>query len=87
MAGNTAYNGVLEAWDGVLEQKKKGRKSVDWYMEELTKMDKKILNAFISAYNILHLSLGYDGIPSAKIAQTGLECAEQIIKWAEQKTA
>jgi hypothetical protein len=87
MAGNTAYNGVLEALDGVLEQKKKGRKSVDWYKEELTKMDKKILNAFVAAYDTLHLSLGYDGNPSAKIAQTGLEYAEQIIKWAEQKVA
>lgn len=87
MAGNTAYNGVLEALDALIIEKLKGRKSVSWYKEKLSKMDKKVLNAFISAYDILHLSMGYDGIPSAKIANTGLEYAEQIIDWVEMKTA
>jgi len=87
MAGNTAYNGVLEALDALIIEKLKGRKSVSWYKEKLSKLDKKVLNAFISAYDILHLSMGYDGIPSAKIANTGLEYAEQIIDWVEMKTA
>lgn len=87
MAGNTAYNGVLEALDALIIEKLKGRKNVNWYKEKLSKMDKKVLNAFISAYDILHLSMGYDGIPSAKIANTGLEYAEQIIDWVEMKTA
>lgn len=87
MAGNTAYNGVLEALDALIIDKLKGRKSVSWYKEKLSKMDKKVLNAFISAYDILHLSMGYDGIPSAKIANTGIEYAEQIIDWVEMKTA
>jgi len=87
MAGNTAYNGVLEALDVLITEKLKGRKSVSWYKEKISKMDKKVLNTFISAYDILHLSMGYDGIPSAKIANTGLEYAEQIIDWVEMKTA
>lgn len=79
MAGNTDYNGVLEALDALITEKQNGRKSVSWHKEKLSKMDKKVLNAFISAYNILHLSKRYDGIPSVKIANTGLEYAEQII--------
>ena len=87
MAGNTAYNGVLEALDALITEKLKGRKSVSWYKEKLSKLDKKVLNAFISAYDILHLSLGYDGIPDASIAKIGLERAEYIIDWVEMKTA
>ena len=85
MAGNTAYNGLLVALDGLFGIKKKGRKSVDWYQEELEKIDRKILNAFNSAYEVLHLSMGYDGVLSAKIAAVGLEEAETIIKWVEAK--
>ena len=85
MAGNTAYNGVLVALDGLLGNKKKGRKSVEWYKEEISKLDKKILYSFSSAYETLHLSMGYDGHPSAKIAADGLEEAEEIIKWVETK--
>ena len=85
MAGNTAYNGVLEALDGLFGIKKKGRKSVDWYQEELGKMDKKVLNAFNVVYNTLHLSMAYDGNLSVVIANEGLKQAETIINWVEAK--
>ena len=85
MAGNTAYNGVLEALDGLFGIKKKGRKSVDWYQDELRKIDKKILNSFNSAYNMLHLLMGYDGELNVKVCKTGLEEAEKIISWVETK--
>ncbi len=81
MAGHTAYSGILVALDGLLGSKKKGRKSVDWYKSELAKMDKKITSAFTNAYDILHLSLGYDGATNVKLAQLGLEEAENIIHW------
>ena len=71
--------------DGLFGLKKKGRKSVDWYQEELGKVDRRILNAFNSAYEVLHLSMGYDGVLSAKIASVGLEEAEKIINWVETK--
>ena len=85
MAGHTAYVGVLVALDSVLGDKKKGRKSVDWYKEELAKRDKKILNAFVVAYDTLHLTMSYDGNLSATISKEGLDLAEQIINWAEQR--
>jgi hypothetical protein len=85
MAGHTAYTGVLVALDGILGNKKKGRKSVDWYKEELSSRDKKILSTFLAAYDILHLSMSYDGVLSANVSKEGLDLAEQIINWAEQK--
>ncbi|PSL26218.1 DUF5618 family protein [Dyadobacter jiangsuensis] len=87
MAGHTAYAGVLEALDVVFGNKKKGRKSVDWYKEELANIDKKVLSNFLIAYDVLHLSMSYDGVLSAAVSKEGLEVAERIIDWAEQKTA
>lgn len=87
MAGHTAYSGILVALDFYYGKKTKGRKSVDWYKDNLRKEDKKTLNYFVSAYDLLHLSLGYDGNPSAKTASTGLEYAEHIINWVAMKTA
>ena len=85
MAGNTAYNGVLVALDGLFGVKKKGRKSVEWYKEELGKIDKKMGNAFSTVYNTLHLDMGYDGLLNVKISNVGLEEAETIINWVETK--
>jgi hypothetical protein len=86
MAGHTAYVGVLVALDELLGKKGKGRKDVDWYEQNLAKQDKKILNAFLTAYQVLHLDMAYDGAKSAKLAATGLEEAETIIDWVEQRT-
>lgn len=86
MAGHTAYAGMLIALDGLLGKKGKGRKDVDWYKQHLAKLDKKILNSFISAYDILHLSMSYDGIPNASVATAGLQEAETIINWVEIRT-
>lgn len=85
MAGHTAYSGVLVALDGLLRIKKKGRKTVDWYQMELAKLDKKMLNKFNAAYELLHLSMGYDGLLNAKVAVLGFEEADSIINWVEQK--
>jgi hypothetical protein len=86
LAGHAAYSGVLLALDGLLGKKNKGRKSVEWYKSELAKVDKKMTSLFDAIYDTLHLSLAYDGNPSAKVAQAGLEDAEKIISWIGQKT-
>jgi len=85
LAGNAAYSGILVALDGYFGIKKKGRKNVDWYQNELAKVDKKVLNAFNTAYEVLHLSMGYDGMPSVKVSAAGFEEAEKIIHWVETK--
>ena len=85
MAGNTAYSGILVALVELYGIKKKGRKILDWYQEELGKVNKKILNSFNSAFNMLHLLMGYDGELNVKVCKTGLEEAEKIISWVETK--
>jgi hypothetical protein len=87
MAGHTAYAGVLVALDELLGKKGKGRKDVDWYKQNLAKLDKKILTTFVAAYDTLHLSMSYDGNPSAVVAAAGLQEAESIINWVEHRTA
>jgi len=87
MAGHTAYTGILLALDVYLGKKGKGRKDVDWYKEHLSKLDKKVLNAFLTAYQVLHLDMAYDGAKSAELAATGLKEAEKIITWLETRTA
>lgn len=92
MAGHTAYVGVLVALDGLLGKKGKGgadlrRKDVDWYKQHLAKLDKRVLNSFVAAYDILHLSMAYDGIPLASVATAGLQEADTIINWVETRTA
>lgn len=88
IAGHTAYTGILLALDELFAGKpKKTRKNVEWYQKELSGIDKKITSDFATAYEILHLSMGYDGIRSVKTAQLGIHEAERIISWVEQRLA
>lgn len=85
MAGHAAYTGVLVALDELLGKKTKGRKDVEWYKEQLAKLDKKLLNSFIAVYYTLHLSMSYDGNPIAGSAMAGLDEAAKIIDWVERR--
>lgn len=87
LAGHAAYTGVLVALDGFFGVKTKKRKDVGWYQEQLASIDKKLLGNFVSAYELLHLYMGYDGALEAGIAQLGLKRADEIIQWVEQRTA
>lgn len=87
MAGHTAYSGVLVALDSFLNVKKKGRKSVEWYQQELLSADKKIRDRFNSAYEILHIFMGYDGVSNSKVVKEGLHEAEEIINWIDIRTS
>ncbi|WP_353722592.1 DUF5618 family protein [Dyadobacter sp. 676] len=84
IAGHTAYSGVLMALDAVLPEKG-SRKSVEWYQKELSAIDKRVLASFLNAYHQLHIGMGYDGNPSAKMANIGLQDAERIIHWVENR--
>jgi hypothetical protein len=48
----------------------------------LTKSIKRVK----TAYQVLYLDMAYDGAKSAKLARTGLEGAEQIIKCERNET-
>lgn len=88
MAGHSVYRGVLIALNELMKQHgilKKTRKHVDDYRDFITKIDRKILNYFNTAYNILHLDMEYDGIGNYEIVKAGIKCAEEIIDWVEKK--
>ncbi|MCL1955688.1 MAG: DUF5618 family protein [Fibromonadales bacterium] len=83
-ACGTAYNGVFVALDALLEikgidlPKKKTRRTIDFYRAAINK-DRKLLNAFNSVYNTLHLSGYYDGETRIKTIQSGFEAAIEVI--------
>ena len=79
-----AYSGLLEGLDGFLllkgiKAKGKERKLVEFYQRNITKIDKKMLNIFVSAYQILHLSGYYDGITKADVIKSGFDDAYTLI--------
>jgi uncharacterized protein (UPF0332 family) len=82
-ACGTAYNGVLIAIDEYLQKKgidkSKGRKSETYYRQQLGVVNRKMLNYYNDAYDILHLSGYYDGTKNKKVVNTGFECANKII--------
>ena len=85
MACNTAWSGVLVAMDKKIPSpKKRKRKSVDDYKKYLATRNRKALSDFVSGYNHLHLYGGYDGELNKKTINTGIELAENIIKWCEK---
>lgn len=78
-----AYNGILKALDGyfLLKQVKspKGRKSIDYYRANVSKIDRKLMNYLNNAYEILHISGYYEGVTSVKTITDGFELANIII--------
>lgn len=88
MAGNTAYNGVLEALDTIVPAPPKGkRKSIEHYQQYLAKKDKKMLALLNDAYNTLHLAMGYDGNLNALVVKGGLDTAGEIIDYVSKMAA
>ncbi|KAA6342921.1 hypothetical protein EZS27_009381 [termite gut metagenome] len=83
IACGAAYHGVLIALDAYLLlkgiEKKKGRKSVEYYNENIGKSDKKLLRHLVVAYDTLHLSGYYDGNLSYDVIKTGFDEAYEII--------
>ena len=81
-ACGTAYNGVLKALEGYLLlmniEKKKGKKSIEYYYEEVGKRNRKLVKDIHDVYQILHLSGYYDGITNVKIITDGFEVAYHI---------
>jgi hypothetical protein len=87
MAGNTAWSGVLIALDGALNVreglKRRQRPEYKDYQEAVAKKDKRMCRALLNAYELLHKSMGYDGVTNYKVVQASLEQAREILDWAE----
>jgi len=60
-------------------QKKRGRKSIEYYRTVLSGMDKKLLNNLNTSYHILHLEGYYEGEKKVKVIEEGFESALTII--------
>jgi hypothetical protein len=88
MAGNTAWNGVLIALDAALGVKKnmkpRQRPDVQDYQIALNRRDSKMNNVFLSAYENLHKSMGYDGNPNYKNVQNSLIDGQRLVEWADK---
>ena len=85
MAGNTLWNGVLLIADAVFHVKTNSRlhPDVDDYRNEISKRDKKLLALFNTAYEILHIYMGYDGNQRKVICSEGIQLANEIIERCE----
>jgi len=82
-ACGTTYSGALKALDFLFDirkvEKRKGRKSIEFYRTILGKMDNKLLKNLNSAYTSLHLAGYYEGETSQVIINGGFEHAITII--------
>lgn len=82
-ACGTAYIGMLKALDFLFDikdvPKKKGRKSIEYYQNNLSGMDKKLLNNLNDAYSILHLEGYYGGIKGVRSIEAGFDYATSVI--------
>jgi len=78
-----AYNAVLKAMDGyfLLKDVKvpKSRKSIEFYRNNTSKIDQKLLGYLNGAYAILHLEGYYDGILVVDAITAGFNVAYKII--------
>ncbi|MBR4918660.1 MAG: DUF5618 family protein [Bacteroidales bacterium] len=80
MAGDTLWKGCLIALDALFSiNKRKGRPDIGKYKEAAAKRDKKLLAFVVNGYNIMHLSMGYDGTKTGKVCDAGFETANAII--------
>ena len=88
MAGNTAWNGILIALDAVLgirsKMKKGQRPDFNDYQAAIAQKDGKMPRILLNAYDLLHKSLGYDGVTNYKIVQDSLAIANSILVWADK---
>ena len=85
MACGTAYSGVLVGLDGYLAIKgiqpnKKVRKTIEYYQYNIGKLDRKMLDHLVSAYQILHLYGYYDGVQNVNVVNEGFNEAKSIIE-------
>jgi Domain of unknown function (DUF5618) len=81
-----AYSGVLFALDyylankGVVAPKSPKKKSIEWYRDNIAKIDRKLLNTLNNVYSILHIDGYYEGINGVKVIQVGFDYADDIVK-------
>ena len=83
-ACGTAYSGILVALDKLFDiknmPKRRGRKSIEYYQNNLGQIDNKLLKNLNTAYRILHLEGYYEGETKIKVIEEGFDSAITIIE-------
>lgn len=89
MAGNTLWNGVLLILDAVFNvtNNKKNRPDINNYRQAISQRDQKLLDHVNVGYDVMHLSMGYDGILKKSICNDGIQIANSIINRCEKLLA
>ena len=84
-AGNYLWLGVLMALDAVFKVRKDRRTRVDInaYLDAIGKRDRKLLNYVNTGYDVMHLSMNYDGVPAKGVSYEGFRLANAIIDRCE----
>ena len=84
-AGNYLWLGVLMALDAVFKVRKDRRTRVDInaYLEAVGKRDRKLLNYVNTGYDVMHLSMTYDGVQAKGVSDEGFRLANTIIDRCE----
>lgn len=84
-AGNYLWLGVLMALDAVFHVRQDRRTRVDIkdYLAAVGKRDKKLLALVNTGYDVMHLSMNYDGIQSKGVSDEGIRLANNIIDRCE----
>ena len=84
-ADNYLWLGVLMALDAVFHVRQDRRTRVDIkdYLAAVGKRDKKLLALVNTGYDVMHLSMNYDGIQSKGVSDEGFRLANNIIDRCE----
>ena len=80
-AGHYLWHSVLLALDAVFHVRadRHTRVDVNDYYEAVRKRDKKLLALVNSSYNVMHLSMDYDGTSRKSVCDDGFHLANDII--------
>ena len=80
-SGHYLWHSVLLALDAVFQVRKDRRTRVDVndYYAAVSKRDKKLLALVNSSYNVMHLSMDYDGTSEKNVCNAGFRLANDII--------
>ena len=85
-AGHYLWHAVLIAIDAVFHVRKdrRTRVDIDTYREAVGDRDRKLLSWMNDGYNVMHLSMDYDGTQAKSVCDTGFRLANDIIDRCER---
>lgn len=83
-ASGVAFSGLLKALDFLFDikgvPKRRGRKTIEYYKAELSKLDKRLLKHLNNGYELLHLYGYYEGGDKVADIESGFDDAISIIE-------